>query len=75
MKHTGENISPCNTHRSMLNGSDNAFSPLGCLMRTTPVAAAKIAWIMRLTLTLIPASARGYRGKADSQCRTRQCSL
>ena len=43
MKHTGEKISPCNTPRSMLNGSDNMLSPLGCLMRTTPVAAAKIA--------------------------------
>ena len=42
MKHTGENIPPCNTFRSMLNGCDNTFSPLGCLMRTTPVVAAKI---------------------------------
>ena len=64
MKHTGENISPCNTPRSMLNGYDNTFSPLGCLMRTTPVAAAKIAWIMRLTLTLIPASARALSRKS-----------
>ena len=30
MKHTGEKISPCNTPRSMLNGSDNMLSPLGC---------------------------------------------
>ena len=31
---------------------------LGCLMRTTPVAAAKIVCMMRLTLALTPASAR-----------------
>ena len=64
MKHTGEKISPCNTPRSMLNGSDNMLSPLGCLMRTTPVAAAKIAWMMRLTLTLTPASARALSRKS-----------
>ena len=64
MKHTGENISPCNTPRSMLNGSDNTFSPLGFLMRTTPVAAAKIAWTMRLTFTLILASARALSRKS-----------
>ena len=41
MKHTGEKISPCNTPRSMLNGSNNMLSPLGCLTRTTPVAAVE----------------------------------
>ena len=52
------NITPCSTPRAMLNGSDNMLSPLGCLMRMVPVAAAKAAWMMRLTLTLTPASAR-----------------
>ena len=45
MNDTGEKISPWRTPLSMLNGSDIAIFPLGCLTRTTPVAAVKIACI------------------------------
>ena len=57
MTETGEKISPWRTPLSMSNGSDIAIFPLGCLTRTTPVAAVKIACIIRLTFEGTPASA------------------
>ena len=51
-----EKVSHWRTPRSMLNGSDVTFTPLGSLTRTIHVAAAKTAWMMRLTFALTPAS-------------------
>ena len=56
MNEIGEKMSPCSTP-PMLNGSDITFTPLGSLTRTIPIAAAKMAWMMRLTFALTPASA------------------
>ena len=41
----------------MLNGFDITTAPSCCLMRTTPVAAANMAWTMRRTFELTPVSA------------------
>ena len=64
MNETGEKISPWRTPLSMLNGSDIAIFPLGCLTRTTPDAAVKIACMIRLTFEGTPGSARASSRKS-----------
>ena len=43
MNAIGEKISPCRTPLAMFNGLESAILPSACLVRTTPVAAAKMA--------------------------------
>ena len=62
-------MSSCNTSRAMLKTSQYATPPSACLTRTTPLAAAKLTWTMRLTFPLTPASVR-----ASSRIRRRPVS-
>ena len=65
MNETGEKIYTWRTPLSISNGSDIAIFQLGCLTRTTPVAAVQIAFIIRLTFEGTPASARASSRKSS----------